>query len=106
MPLPFLRRGNRGGKCRTRTQTKAFRTKEPEGLVAAVVSVRNHQRAARIGAKLVLRKRRPLLLGFIQKEIIRVEDFVAQVFVASPCRPLVPDFVLKLITPPENLPQS
>src|ERR1700730_12692652 len=25
---------------------------------------------------------------------------------ASPCKPLLPDFVLRLMTPPENLPQS
>jgi len=56
--------------------------------------------------KLVLHPGRPWPVNRIQKEIIRVENFVAEILVRLAVDGACTSFSAEIVTPPENLPHS
>src|ERR1700730_7618027 len=82
---PYLRRcWHGGGERGAGAQTEAFPAEIPEGLIPAVVEVRNNDGSTSVRPELVLGKRRPFLPGFVQEKIVCIENFVAEIFVRSP----------------------
>jgi len=71
---------NRGSEWLARPQPEALPARKPERLISSA-KVRNVQRSAGIRSKLVLHPGRPWPVNRIQKEIIRVENFVAEILV-------------------------
>ncbi len=79
----FFRVGNRGCEWLARAQSKTFRAEKPKRLVPSF-KVRNIQRPAGICPELVLHPGRPRSANSVQKEIVRIKDLVAEIFVRFP----------------------
>jgi hypothetical protein len=76
----FLHVGNSSSERFASPQPEAFSAQKPKRLVSTS-KARNAQRPAGIGSELVLYPRGPGPTDRIQKEIVRVEDLVTEIFV-------------------------
>ncbi len=76
----FVRVRNCSGEWRSCSQTKPFGAEKPECFISPA-EMRNVQRTAGVCSELILYPRRSRLPGGIQKKIVGIEDFVAEIFV-------------------------